>query len=63
MPPAFATVIFVELIMGDGSFVEPKTLQVRFRDGGTRVLRGERVFVNVGTESRSEQGNRLRIAL
>src|SRR5579871_2571925 len=40
-----------ELIMGDGSFVAPKTLQVRLRDGGTRVLRGERVFVNVGTRA------------
>src|SRR2546423_4551384 len=35
-----------ELIMGDGRFVEPKTLEVRLRDsGGTRVLKGERVFL------------------
>jgi pyruvate/2-oxoglutarate dehydrogenase complex dihydrolipoamide dehydrogenase (E3) component len=40
-----------ELIMGDGLFVAPKTLQVRLRDGGTRVLRGERVFLNVGTRA------------
>jgi pyruvate/2-oxoglutarate dehydrogenase complex dihydrolipoamide dehydrogenase (E3) component len=38
-----------ELIMGDGRFVAPKTLEVRLRDGGTRVLRGERVFLNLGT--------------
>jgi pyruvate/2-oxoglutarate dehydrogenase complex dihydrolipoamide dehydrogenase (E3) component len=38
-----------ELIMGDGRFVAPKTLEVRLRDGGTRVLKGERVFLNVGT--------------
>src|ERR1700751_6093123 len=31
-----------ELIMGDGRFVAPKTLEVRLRDGGTRVLTGER---------------------
>jgi pyruvate/2-oxoglutarate dehydrogenase complex dihydrolipoamide dehydrogenase (E3) component len=39
-----------ELIMGDGRFVAPKTLEVRLRDGGgTRVLKGERVFLNLGT--------------
>jgi pyruvate/2-oxoglutarate dehydrogenase complex dihydrolipoamide dehydrogenase (E3) component len=39
-----------ELIMGDGTFVAPKTLQVRLRDGGgTRVLKGERIFLNLGT--------------
>jgi pyruvate/2-oxoglutarate dehydrogenase complex dihydrolipoamide dehydrogenase (E3) component len=40
-----------ELIMGDGRFVAPKTLEVRLRDGGTRVLKGERVFLNVGTQA------------
>ncbi len=40
-----------ELIMGDGRFVAPKTLEVRLRDGGTRVLEGERVFLNVGTRA------------
>jgi pyruvate/2-oxoglutarate dehydrogenase complex dihydrolipoamide dehydrogenase (E3) component len=38
-----------ELTMGDGRFVAPKTLEVGLRDGGTRVLRGERVFLNLGT--------------
>jgi pyruvate/2-oxoglutarate dehydrogenase complex dihydrolipoamide dehydrogenase (E3) component len=40
-----------ELILGDGRFVAPKTLEVRLRDGGTRVLRGERVFLNLGTHA------------
>ncbi|HZC68960.1 MAG TPA: mercuric reductase [Nitrospirales bacterium] len=40
-----------ELIMGDGRFVAPKTLEVRLRDGSTRVLRGERVFLNLGTRA------------
>jgi pyruvate/2-oxoglutarate dehydrogenase complex dihydrolipoamide dehydrogenase (E3) component len=40
-----------ELIMGDGRFVAPKTLEVHLRDGGTRVLKGERVFLNVGTRA------------
>jgi pyruvate/2-oxoglutarate dehydrogenase complex dihydrolipoamide dehydrogenase (E3) component len=40
-----------ELIMGDGRFVAPKMLEVRLRDGGTQVLRGERVFLNLGTRS------------
>src|SRR5215510_13000047 len=33
-----------ELILGSGRFVEPKTLEVRLNDGGTRVLTGDKVF-------------------
>src|SRR6202050_1885244 len=40
-----------ELIMGDARFVAPKTLEVRLRDGGTRVLTGERLFLNLGTRA------------
>src|SRR6266481_4422724 len=38
-----------ELIMGAGRFVAPRTLEVRLNDGGTRVLAGDQVFLNVGT--------------
>jgi pyruvate/2-oxoglutarate dehydrogenase complex dihydrolipoamide dehydrogenase (E3) component len=38
-----------ELIVGDGRFVAPKTLEVRLNDGGTRVLAGDQVFLNIGT--------------
>jgi pyruvate/2-oxoglutarate dehydrogenase complex dihydrolipoamide dehydrogenase (E3) component len=38
-----------ELIMGTGNFVAPKTLEVRLNDGGTRVVVGDRVFLNIGT--------------
>jgi pyruvate/2-oxoglutarate dehydrogenase complex dihydrolipoamide dehydrogenase (E3) component len=38
-----------ELILGAGRFVAPKTLEVRLNDGGTRVLAGDQVFLNVGT--------------
>ena len=40
-----------ELVMGSGRFVAPKTLEVRVNDGGTRVLVGDRVFINVGTHA------------
>jgi len=40
-----------ELIMGSGQFVAPKTLEVRLNDGGTRLLAGERVFLNLGTHA------------
>jgi pyruvate/2-oxoglutarate dehydrogenase complex dihydrolipoamide dehydrogenase (E3) component len=40
-----------ELIMGSGRFVAPKTLEVRLNDGGTRVLTGDQVFVNLGTHA------------
>ncbi|HEV3006593.1 MAG TPA: FAD-dependent oxidoreductase [Pirellulales bacterium] len=41
-----------ELVMGDARFTEPKTVQVTLNAGGTRLLRGERVFINVGTRAR-----------
>jgi pyruvate/2-oxoglutarate dehydrogenase complex dihydrolipoamide dehydrogenase (E3) component len=40
-----------ELIMGTGRFVAPKKLEVRLNDGGTRVLAGDQVFINVGTHA------------
>jgi pyruvate/2-oxoglutarate dehydrogenase complex dihydrolipoamide dehydrogenase (E3) component len=40
-----------ELIMGTGRFVAPKTLEVRLNDGGTRMLAGDQVFLNVGTHA------------
>jgi len=40
-----------ELVMGTGRFVAPKTLEVRLTDGGTRVLSGDRAFLDVGTHA------------
>jgi pyruvate/2-oxoglutarate dehydrogenase complex dihydrolipoamide dehydrogenase (E3) component len=40
-----------ELIMGTGRFVAPKTLEVRRNDGGTRVLAGGQVFLDIGTHA------------
>jgi pyruvate/2-oxoglutarate dehydrogenase complex dihydrolipoamide dehydrogenase (E3) component len=40
-----------ELLMGSGRFVAPKTLEVRLNAGGTRLLAGEKVFINVGTHT------------
>ena len=40
-----------ELIMGTGRFVAPKTLEVHLNDGGTRVLAGDRVFLNIGSHA------------
>src|SRR5262249_44048776 len=40
-----------DLIMGEGRFVGQRTLEVRLREGGTRALVGERVFLNVGTHA------------
>jgi pyruvate/2-oxoglutarate dehydrogenase complex dihydrolipoamide dehydrogenase (E3) component len=37
--------------MGSGHFEAPKTLEVRLNDGGTRVLAGERVFIDIGTHA------------
>jgi pyruvate/2-oxoglutarate dehydrogenase complex dihydrolipoamide dehydrogenase (E3) component len=40
-----------ELVMGEARFTEPKTVEVTLNAGGTRLLRGERVFINVGTRA------------
>ena len=40
-----------ELIMGSGRFVAPKTLEVNLNAGGTRVLAGDQVFLNLGTRA------------
>ena len=40
-----------ELIIGEGRFVAPKTIEVRYPDGRTGLLAGERVFLNVGTRA------------
>ena len=40
-----------ELIMGSGRFVAPKTIEVQLNGGGTRLLQGEHVFVNVGSHA------------
>jgi pyruvate/2-oxoglutarate dehydrogenase complex dihydrolipoamide dehydrogenase (E3) component len=39
----------VDLILGEGRFVRPKTLEVHLNGGGTRLLCGDRVFLNLGT--------------
>jgi pyruvate/2-oxoglutarate dehydrogenase complex dihydrolipoamide dehydrogenase (E3) component len=40
-----------ELIMGDGRFVAPKTIEVSLNDGGRRLLTGDSVVINVGTHA------------
>jgi len=40
-----------ELIMGTGRFIAPKTIEVNLNDGGTRVLTGDRVALNLGTHA------------
>src|SRR6516165_3889371 len=40
-----------ELIMGNGHFVAPKTLEVNLNDGGMREIAADRVFLNVGTHA------------
>jgi pyruvate/2-oxoglutarate dehydrogenase complex dihydrolipoamide dehydrogenase (E3) component len=40
-----------ELIMGTARFIAPKTVEVELNSGGTRVLTGERVAINLGTHA------------
>jgi pyruvate/2-oxoglutarate dehydrogenase complex dihydrolipoamide dehydrogenase (E3) component len=40
-----------ELIMGSGRFIGPKTIEVALNEGGTRVLAGNEVVVNVGSHA------------
>jgi pyruvate/2-oxoglutarate dehydrogenase complex dihydrolipoamide dehydrogenase (E3) component len=41
----------VELILGSGHFIAPRTLEVQLNNGGARVLAGDQVFLNVGTRA------------
>src|SRR6202023_1138488 len=47
-----------ELIMGSARFVAPKTLEVRLNDGGTRVLAGDQVFLNLRHARLNSRGSR-----
>lgn len=40
-----------ELIMGSGYFVAPKTIEVTLNDGGTRVLAGKEIVIDVGSHA------------
>ena len=40
-----------ELVMGEARFVEPKTVDVALNGGGSRRLRGERVFLGLGSRA------------
>jgi pyruvate/2-oxoglutarate dehydrogenase complex dihydrolipoamide dehydrogenase (E3) component len=51
-----------ELIMGTGRFVAPKTLEVTLNDGGTRVLTGDKVFLDVGTHAAIPNAPGLEVA-
>jgi pyruvate/2-oxoglutarate dehydrogenase complex dihydrolipoamide dehydrogenase (E3) component len=37
--------------MGTGRFIAPKTIEVSLNDGGTQVVTGDRVVLNVGTHA------------
>jgi pyruvate/2-oxoglutarate dehydrogenase complex dihydrolipoamide dehydrogenase (E3) component len=41
----------IELIMGEGRFVAPKTIEVALNNGGTRRIVGERVFLDLGSHA------------
>src|SRR5271163_1202793 len=41
----------VDLIMGVARFVAPRTVEIELRDGGTRTLKGERVFLDLGSRA------------
>jgi pyruvate/2-oxoglutarate dehydrogenase complex dihydrolipoamide dehydrogenase (E3) component len=43
-----------ELVRGSGRFSGPKTLEVALADGGTRVLRGDKVVISTGSRSKIE---------
>jgi pyruvate/2-oxoglutarate dehydrogenase complex dihydrolipoamide dehydrogenase (E3) component len=40
-----------ELVKGSGRFIAPKTIEVALADGGTRVLRGEKVIISTGSRT------------
>jgi pyruvate/2-oxoglutarate dehydrogenase complex dihydrolipoamide dehydrogenase (E3) component len=43
-----------ELVMGQGRFIQPRTIEVSLDEGGTRVLRGEQIILSTGSRARIE---------
>ena len=43
-----------QLLIGSGRFIGPKTIEVALADGGTRVLRGEKVIISTGSRTTVE---------
>jgi pyruvate/2-oxoglutarate dehydrogenase complex dihydrolipoamide dehydrogenase (E3) component len=43
-----------ELVMGQGRFLEPRTIEVALDDGGTRILRGAQAFISTGSRATIE---------
>jgi pyruvate/2-oxoglutarate dehydrogenase complex dihydrolipoamide dehydrogenase (E3) component len=43
-----------ELLRGSGRFIGPRTIEVALADGGTRVLRGEKVIISTGSRTTIE---------
>src|SRR5437868_4592646 len=41
----------LELIFGEAYFTAPKTVEVRLKDGATRTLSAQHVFINAGTRA------------
>lgn len=41
-----------ELVMGQGRFVAPRTLEVTLNEGGSRTLQGDAVIIDVGSRAR-----------
>jgi pyruvate/2-oxoglutarate dehydrogenase complex dihydrolipoamide dehydrogenase (E3) component len=40
-----------DLVMGEGRFVAPRTIEVTLNDGGTRLLTADQIVINVGTRA------------
>lgn len=40
-----------ELIKGEARFVDPKTVEIRLDEGGSRIIKGDRVFLDLGSRS------------
>ena len=43
-----------DLLIGSGRFIGPRTIEVALADGGTRVLRGEKVVISTGSRATIE---------
>jgi len=51
-----------EIVMGNGRFVAPLTIEVTLQGGGTRTLRGKTVIINTGSRARIDDTPGLRDA-
>jgi pyruvate/2-oxoglutarate dehydrogenase complex dihydrolipoamide dehydrogenase (E3) component len=47
----FSSTPNMQFLVGEGKFIGPKTIEIALADGGKKIVRGQRVFINTGSHT------------